>query len=256
MADHKRVYSRLKIRNPHKRLFSLWGVIDCRHNQLIASKLSGNKILDAGCGYGSLVNFLSQKGYEAEGIDFDKASVDIAKRLFPNVKIKPADIERLNEYADCSFDTIVLKDCLHHLAGDGDVRGSFKNFRRILKNNGRIVILDPNPIWIVRLARKLAFHKDPKAELKFTLNLLDKEGFLVKGLEFYETIGIPLSGGYVGIRLVPNTPLLNRIIAGANSVISHLVNQLGIGKYLCWRYLVYADKKNSISIDKSGPQAL
>jgi len=246
----------MKISNPHKRLFSLWGVIDRQHNQLIASKLSGNKILDAGCGYGSLVDFLLQKGYEAKGIDFDKASVDIATRLFPNVKITPGDIEILNEYVDSSFDTIVLKDCLHHLVGDGDVGGSFKNFRRILKNNGRIVILDPNPIWILRLARKLVSHKDPEAELDSTLRLLDKEGFSVKGLEFYETIGIPLSGGYVGIRLVPNRPFLNRIIAGANSVISHLVNQLRLGKYLCWRYLVYADKKNSISIDKSDPQAL
>lgn len=227
---------------------SLWGIIDCQHNQLIASRLSGNKILDAGCGYGALVDFLLRKGYQPEGIDFNKASIDVATRLFPNAKIKLADIEGLNEYSDSSFDTIVLKDSLHHLAGEGNLKASFKNFRRILKANGRIVILDPNPIWVLRLARKIAFHKDPEVKLESTLHLLDREGFSVKGIEFYETIGIPLSGGYVGVRLVLNWGYLNRIIAGANKAMSHLVNQLGLGKYLCWRYLIYADKSKKDSL--------
>jgi 2-polyprenyl-3-methyl-5-hydroxy-6-metoxy-1,4-benzoquinol methylase len=112
--------------------------------------------LDIGCGYGSLVDFLTQQGLEVEGIDSDEEVYNIAQELFHNPKIKLINAERLEEfYRAETVDTITLKDVLHHLVGEGDVHTAFQQFHRILKNNGRIIILDPNPTWILKTARKI-----------------------------------------------------------------------------------------------------
>ncbi len=231
----------MKIRNASARLFSLWGTIDRQHCQLIGERVTGGKILDVGCGYGSLTNFLTNKGYDVEGIDYEEESVETANRLFPNARVRLANAESFNEYPSRVFDTLVLKDSLHHFLGEGDIKASFANFRRILKEGGRIVVFDPNPQWFLRVARKIAFHEDPEAPLETAVGLLKEEGFAIRGIEFYETIGLALSGGYVGVRLVPNLSLLNRCVATVNKWLSGLITRLCLGRLLCWRYLIYAD---------------
>lgn len=230
----------MKIANAPDRLSSLWGLIDAQHNQLIASRIVGPRVLDIGCGYGSLVNYLISQGFQAEGWDRDTDSISVARKLFPNAPVRRVDAED-PALVDYRFDSVVLKDCIHHLAGEGDVRVAFRNIRRLLKPQGRIVILDPNPMWILRIARTLAAHADSEASRDFTLRLLDEQGFNVKGVGFHEIIGLPLSGGYVGLRLVPNWRPLNRLVAAANNALSRLTNRLGLGPVFCWRYVIHAD---------------
>jgi SAM-dependent methyltransferase len=197
-------------------------------------------VLDIGCGYGSLVNDLVSRGFQAEGWDRDPESVAVAHRLFPHAPVRLVDAEA-PDLVSYRFDSVVLKDCIHHLAGEGDVRMAFGTIRGLLKPQGRLVILDPNPMWILRIARKIASHLDPEASCAFTLQLLDQEGFDVKGLAFHETIGLPLSGGYVGFRLVPNWRPLNRFVAAANASLSRAANRMGLGPAVCWRYIIHAD---------------
>ena len=66
-------------------------------------------------------------------------------------------------------------------------------------------------------------------------------------MEFYEILGLPLSGGYVGVRLVPNLAFLNSSVAGLNRLASAAANGLGLGRWLCWRYIVHADM---VAVDK------
>lgn len=233
----------MKIDNAHERLNSLWGRIDERHNSLIAEKLRGKRILDIGCGYGSLVNYLVARGFEAEGWDHDPESVAVAHELFPGVPVKHVDAEREATMPANTFDSVVLKDSLHHLAGEGDVDVSFANIRRLLKPGGRIVILDPNPMPILRVARKLARHHDPEATSTFALRLLKEQGFTVGGIRYHETIGLPLSGGYVGVRFVPNVRPLNALVSWANDALSRVANAAGVGASVCWRYVIHADAR-------------
>lgn len=236
----------MKIKEPYKRLNSLWGIIDHQHNKLIATNISGLRVLDVGCGYGSLVDFLKKEGWDAEGIDNDPGSYHVAKKIFPNAELELRDAKEIGDYyGNNTFNTIILKDCLHHLIGEEDLEVYFLNFQRVLKNNGRLVVLEPNPIWILRLLRKLILHKDPEMGLKCALRLLEENGFRVKGVTFYEVIGLALSGGYVGIRFIPNLKFLNRFVAFINHRASIGINRLGLGPFLCWRYLIYADKESS-----------
>jgi SAM-dependent methyltransferase len=229
------------IHDAHKRLSSLWGLIDRQHNSLIADRLAGKKVLDVGCGYGALVAYLASQGFDAQGVDFDEESVTVANRLFPEAKVSLANAESLDQYPAHSFDSVVLKDALHHLVCEGDFGKAAATFRRLLVPGGRLVILDPNPMWILRTARKLSAHQDVEATPDRALEVLRENAFKVRGMDFYETIGLPLSGGYVGVRLVPNIGLLNQTVAGCNQAVSWVVNRVGLGRQLCWRYVVYAD---------------
>jgi SAM-dependent methyltransferase len=233
----------MKIAFPYKRLFSLWGDIDRQHNQLIEARLKPHSVvLDVGCGYGSLLNYLDEKGHTAEGIDISQEEIDIANQLFPQVKIHLMDADVLEIYLQGYFDAVILKDALHHLVGEHDIKRSLKNFHTILKNDGRIVILDPNPNAIVRFARRLINHKDPEATLSVARQVLEEAGFACKSIEFFEVIGLPLSGGYVGIQLVPNFKPLNQLVVWLNYAVSKVACKLGIGSYICWRYVLYAEK--------------
>jgi SAM-dependent methyltransferase len=231
----------LKVPNPEKRLDSLWGLIDNQHNALIASKLERGPVLDVGCGYGSLVAHLAARGFDAVGIDPDAEVIRIARQRFPHAETRVLKAETLDEYPDRHFGAIVLKDALHHLTGEGDVDAGFLNFRRLLAENGRLVILDPNPMAILRLARRLAGHQDFEASRGVALKLLTDHGFIVRSTEFFEVLGLPLSGGYVGWRMVPNIHGINRCVASVNRFCSSAAVNLGLGPHVCWRYLIHAE---------------
>jgi SAM-dependent methyltransferase len=232
----------MNVKDPHKRLQTLWGVIDRQHNALIESGIKGKRVLDIGCGYGALVSFLTDKGYDAEGIDDDPEVIRTARQLFPAAHVRRVNAENLTTEPASTCDTIILKDSFHHVLGEGDVTAAFENFKRMLRPEGRMIIYDPNPMWILRLARKAVAHRDPEAPLEAAVRVLATHGFEVKRIDYYETIGLPLSGGYVGPRLIPNIAPLNRIVATANRWLSRFAAGTGLGPVLCWRYLICADK--------------
>ncbi len=231
----------MKIAEPEQRLKTAWGRIDRQHNALIAARLAGNRILDVGCGYGSLVNYLSTCGFRAEGIDFDPVSIEAARRIFPAAPVHLENAESLNRYPDASFDSIVLKDALHHLVCEGDFRVASQTFRRLLVPGGRLVVLDPNPMWILRVARRIAAHDDVSVDPQRALSVLSDNGFEVRGIAYYEVLGLPLSGGYVGVRLVPNWAPAIACVAGLNQFASLAANALKLGPQVCWRYVIHAD---------------
>lgn len=68
-----------------------------------ALQLSKGKILDVGCGAGSHVLWLQQKGFDVKAIDSSKSAIDVCKLR----GIKNAEHKRLLEETD-NFDTILL----------------------------------------------------------------------------------------------------------------------------------------------------
>lgn len=234
----------MKIKDRYKRLFRLWGRIDSQHNQKIASHIeAGSTVLDIGCGYGSLLSHLQHNGIQAAGIDIEQSEIDIALSLFPDIKIDRINAEALTGlYPPEHFDTIIFKDCFHHIVGEHDASRVAESLRYVLKPKGRVIIFDPNPNWILRIGRRIIAHQDPEAKLEFARQWLQENGFTVQGVEFYEMIGLILSGGYVGPELIPNWPFLQKSVAALNRWFSALIVRIGLGRQLCWRYLIYADK--------------
>ena len=201
----------------------------------------GRRVLDIGCGYGSLVAYLRSCGYEAEGIDLDRDAIETGCRLFPDNPIRIGNAESLDNWAPNSFDSITLKDSLHHLVCEGDFPSAAhlppcSCTRRTLGDSRPEPDLD-------RAAGTPHCRPQRRGSLSAASASPNwkRNGFATRGIEFFETVGLPLSGGYVGVRMVPNLQLCNSALAAINAVASAAVNAAGIGSRVCWRYILWAD---------------
>ena len=101
-----------------------------------------SKILDAGCGTGELLYILSKnKKLKLYGIDVSEEMLKIAgKKLGKKTKLSMSSVENVN-FKNNSFDYIFSEDAFHHYANYGLV---MKNFYRILKKGGKLIVVDFN----------------------------------------------------------------------------------------------------------------
>ncbi|MCS6834430.1 MAG: class I SAM-dependent methyltransferase [Anaerolineae bacterium] len=118
------------IANPEQCLNALWGLIDRQHNAQIASCLApGCRVLDFGSGYGSLVAYLLEHGFDAFGLDIDAEAIVWANKLYPHVVTYQQTVENFAaEQPRQSLDAIVLRDSFHHLYNERDPHSAFELF--------------------------------------------------------------------------------------------------------------------------------
>jgi hypothetical protein len=102
------------------------------------------------------------------------------------------------------------------------------------------------PSWDI--SRYLIGPVDPEATLSDAVCLLKDMNLATRDVTYYEVLGLPLSGDYVGPQLIPDVPMLDRMMAGANHFLSRLANRLSIGRWLCWRYLSGATKATNSNL--------
>ncbi len=93
-------------------------------------------VLEVGCGDGRLSRFLIKKASSFIGIDPEQKSVNEAKKLGGKFLIGSG--ESL-DFEDSSFDAIVFSMSLHHMDPVKGLREAF----RVLRNNGKIVVIEP-----------------------------------------------------------------------------------------------------------------
>ena len=107
---------------------------------------SGFRVLDIGCGTGSMAVVIKRMHPEAEvvGIDPDPAALSVAER-----KAKRAGLSMEFDrgfadhmpYADASFDRVFSSFMFHHLAAD-EKSATLGEIRRVLKGGGSLHLLD------------------------------------------------------------------------------------------------------------------
>lgn len=107
---------------------------------------ANEKLLDIGCGTGSLL-LVAKKKYpnvEMIGLDIDKKVLQIARVKFDknkvNIKTVNASASEL-PFPDSSFNTVVSTLIFHHLPTDIK-RKCLKEVSRILKPHGRFLLVD------------------------------------------------------------------------------------------------------------------
>jgi 2-polyprenyl-3-methyl-5-hydroxy-6-metoxy-1,4-benzoquinol methylase len=158
------------------------------------------RILDAGCGSGSLVWWLQQRGYEQSGgIDVSAEQVMVANALGVRHVVK-GDLVSFLTGRPGSYDRLILRDVLEHFPRETIVE-MLDICRQALRPEGALVIQVPNagtPLW-GRIR-----HGDFTHEMAFT------EGSLRQLLAVT---------GYRDIRFLPAGPVLQ----GARDVPRHLL---------------------------------
>jgi 23S rRNA (guanine745-N1)-methyltransferase len=113
--------------------------------QAIAETISAGPsdvVLDAGCGDGFYLGELAgQTGLDGHGVDISIPAVDAAARRYPGCEWIVANADRFVPYADSSF-TIVLSITARMNAAE---------FRRVLRDNGRLLVALPAPEDLIEL---------------------------------------------------------------------------------------------------------
>jgi 23S rRNA (guanine745-N1)-methyltransferase len=108
----------------------------------IVAASPGDIVLDAGCGDGFYLGALArQTGFDAHGIDISIPAVDAAARRYPGCEWIVANADRFVPYADRSF-SIVLSIT---------ARMNADEFRRVLRDGGRLLVALPAPEDLVEL---------------------------------------------------------------------------------------------------------
>jgi SAM-dependent methyltransferase len=216
------------------RLDGFYGRVDRRLNELIAEAVVGPRVLDFGCGYGSLTELLREKGFDALGIDLLASQVEAGKRRFPNAQLEVVDETWPLPYETGHFDTVVLRESLHHVvteAQSGDA--AIAELARI--TGRRLIVLEPNPSVLLKLARTLIGHVDPTLPAAAARRLVEAAGLRIRSISYHTAFTLPLSGGYLTKPLLPrSTP--DAIWAVDNALVR------AFGSRVAWRYLLVADK--------------
>jgi ubiquinone/menaquinone biosynthesis C-methylase UbiE len=135
---------------------NLWRIREHREllQRILATRLDRPlaecRILDVGCGYGSLLDWFHGLGVPSEnlfGVDLLANRVRVARETYPEFRFTEANAEQL-EFAEDSFDLVTaftLFSSIIDPAMGGNVASSM---RRVLKGDGAVIWYDmryPNP---------------------------------------------------------------------------------------------------------------
>lgn len=111
---------------------------DCKYLNDFVAFLSGNKVLDMGCGCGESISYLSQFQLDLIGIDFSEKMLEEACQLYPALKFEKQNILKTS-FEDKSFDGIVLTYVINHFNDEG-LNLLKQEIDRILKDNGTVFL--------------------------------------------------------------------------------------------------------------------
>ena len=113
---------------------------------------SGGRVLDVGCGTGTLLKALPER-YEKVGIDPSQQMLDHGAA--PGLELICASADDL-PFADAAFDVAVTVAVLHHLIDPAVVHKAILEMCRVVKPGGAVLIWDHNPLnpyWPLLMAR-------------------------------------------------------------------------------------------------------
>ena len=117
----------------------------------LAGDVAGRRILDAGCGSGSLFAALRDRGAIVTGFDSSAGMLEQARRrLGDDTDLRVAELGRPLPFPDAAFDDVIAALVLHYLEDWGP---ALAELRRVLKPGGRLIASVDHPFAIVGLQR-------------------------------------------------------------------------------------------------------
>jgi 2-polyprenyl-6-hydroxyphenyl methylase/3-demethylubiquinone-9 3-methyltransferase len=156
-----------------------------REKVLTQIKNRSGRVLDIGCQDGDMCQILSEKGFEAFGIDIFEENVAEAKKKYPDLDFRIADSEEKIPFPDEFFDIVWAGDVIEHVR----YTDTFVNeVNRVLRTGGSFFLSTPEHNLIKNLLIVLFRfdnHFDPEfPHYRFYTrnslsNVLEKRGFKI-----------------------------------------------------------------------------
>ena len=175
----------------------------------IATHCSG-KILEIGSGIGNLSIHLLEKAESLTVSDMNKNYCSVLQQRLGHSKqvegvyqldLSVTDFEDQYEFLLGQFDTVVALNVIEHINDDG---AAIRNCKKLLNENGRLVILVPAFQWLYNsLDRELKhFRRYSKKTLSVAVS---GQGFGISFLRYFNSPGIPgwwLSGSLMRRKII------------------------------------------------------
>ena len=126
----------------------------------VVKMLEGKEILDVGCGYGTISRWCSQQGYKMHGIDRVEDFVLIAREFNKNenTSFEKRDF-MIEKFPAESFDGIIFLETIEHVENPAEY---LKEFHRILRPKGTLIISTPNATALKNMLYALSYRKQEK----------------------------------------------------------------------------------------------
>ena len=162
--------------------------------KLLGTLSNGKNLLDIGCGTGEYLNQAQQSGYQTKGIEPSSVAREQAIKNFRLSVSEEGEIKRIE---DKSFDFITMWHVLEHVYHLND---RIKELKRILKNDGYLIIAVPNheSYDAKHYKEYWAAYDVPIHLYHFTPNTI-KKLFENHGLSLHKTLPMKFDSFYVSM---------------------------------------------------------
>jgi len=100
----------------------------------------GDRILEIGCGIGTVVFELTKQGYDVRGIDISQVAIEYGRRKYDGIPLAVQPAEEL-VFEDGMFDAVLSFDLFEHIAR---IDRHIDEVRRVLKAGGHYLFQTPN----------------------------------------------------------------------------------------------------------------
>lgn len=144
---------------------------DTYHSQVVAPNLlrvvdlkPEESLLELGCGQGYFLNLFSKISTNLTGVDLGKELIQIARKKNKEIEFIFANAENqgLFKNEDRKFDVITIVLALQNMKNIYEVS---KNISRLLKENGRAVIVLNHPAF--RIPQNTSWERDEKEKIQY-----------------------------------------------------------------------------------------
>jgi SAM-dependent methyltransferase len=188
----------------------------------LCGRLDGRRVVDLGCGWGTISFALAPEAGEVVGVDFAGAALGICRRRLeaeprPNLRFVRSDAARTG-LAGGRWDLVVAADLVEHLEPEETLK-VYREARRLLRRGGRLVIWTPNPgHFLERLRARGVLRPDPThvdyKTLDRVVREVEAEGFRTEVARHVES-HVPVLGSLERHTLQWLPPLRRRVAVRA-----------------------------------------